>query len=113
MVGVVRGDGSRVQFEYEQGLDRDYYSAVIDGENFSGQAIDAGATSGFGTVIGSGGIEDVFVSQYSGNFVALLLGDQGSTMRCQMNYADSSGFTSLGGIGVCNHSDGRVIDVTW
>ena len=29
--------------------------------------------------------------------VAVLFGDKGSTMRCNMNYADSSGFTTMGG----------------
>lgn len=113
MTGVVRGEGTRVQFDYEQGLDRDFYTTVIDGERFSGQAIDAGATSGFGTVFVGDELGNVFVSQSSGNIVALLLGDRGSSLRCQMNYADSTGFAPLGGIGVCDHSDGRVIDVTW
>ncbi|BDW84329.1 hypothetical protein MACH21_05060 [Roseicyclus marinus] len=102
-----------MQFQYEQGFDRDFYQTTVDGENFSGQAINAGATSGVGTVFAGGGTGTVFMSSTNGNFVAVLMGDRGSTMRCQMNYADSSGFTSFGGVGLCQHSDGRVIDVTW
>lgn len=113
MQGVIRGEGTPVQFQYEQGLDRDYYTAVVDGEQFSGQAINAGASSGTGTVFAGGNVGTVVVSSTTGEFVAVLLGDRGSTMRCQMNYADSSGFTSMGGVGACQHSDGRVIDVTW
>lgn len=113
MQGVIRGEGTPVQFQYEQGLDRDFYTAVVDGEQFSGQAVNAGASSGFGTVFAGGQVGNVFFSTTTGQFVAVLLGDQGSTMRCQMNYADSSGFTSFGGVGICQHSDGRVIDVTW
>jgi hypothetical protein len=113
MQGVIRGEGTPVQFQYEQGLDRDFYTAVVDGEQFSGQAVNAGASSGVGTVFAGGEVGNVFVSTTTGEFVAVLLGDQGSTMRCQMNYADSSGFTSFGGVGICQHSDGRVIDVTW
>ena len=113
MQGVVRGEGTRVQFQYEQGMDRDFYKTTIDGENFSGQAVNAGATSGFGTVFVAGEIGSVVTTTTNGNFVAVLLGNRGSSMRCQMNYADSSGFTSLGGVGICQHSDGRVIDVTW
>lgn len=113
MQGVIRGEGTPVQFQYEQGLDRDFYTAVVDGEQFSGQAINAGASSGVGTVFAGGQSGSVFVSTSTGEFVAVLLGDQGSTMRCEMNYADSSGFTSMGGVGLCQHSDGRIIDVTW
>lgn len=112
MQGVVRGEGTPVHFAYEQGMDRDFYSATIDGESFSGQAIDAGATSGVGTVCACGGFGTVVTTNSSGNFVAVLMGDRGSSMRCQMNYADSSGLTSMGGVGICQHSDGRIIDVT-
>src|SRR6056297_2377088 len=113
MQGVVRGEGTPVQFQYEQGLDRDFYTAVVDGEQFSGQAVNAGASSGTGTVFAGGEVGTVFVSTTTGEFIAVLLGDRGSSMRCQMNYVDSSGFTSFGGVGICQHSDGRVIDVTW
>ncbi|MGJ8598073.1 hypothetical protein [Sulfitobacter sp.] len=113
MQGVVRGEGTRVPFEYEQGMDRDYYRTTVDGESFSGQAIDAGATTGVGTVFSGSAVGTVITSNSSGNFVAVLLGDRGSSIRCQMNYADSSGFTAAGGVGICQHSDGRVIDVTW
>lgn len=113
MQGVVRGEGTPVQFQYEQGVDRDTYRTNIDGESFTGQAINAGATSGVGTVLTGGTTATVFTSTTSGNFVAVLLGNRGSTMRCQMNYADSSGLTSMGGVGMCQHSDGRIIDVTW
>lgn len=113
MQGVVRGEGTRVQFEYEQGMDRDFYRTTIDGESFSGQAVDAGASTGVGNVFYDGAIGTVLTTNTTGNFVAVLLGDQGSTMRCQMNYADSSGFTTAGGVGICRHSDGRVIDVVW
>ena len=113
MDGVVRGEGTRVTFQYEQGLDRDFYEVTIDGENFKGQAVHAYAVSGVGVGVAAGTAVPVFTSLTSGNFVAVMFGDMGSTMRCNMNYADSSGFTSLGGVGICQHSDGRVIDVMW
>lgn len=91
MQGVVRGEGTPVQFQYEQGLDRDFYTAVVDGEQFSGQAVNAGASSETGTVFAGGDIGTVFVSTTTGEFIAVLLGDRGSSM----------------------HRDGRVIDVTW
>ena len=113
MRGVVRGEGTPVTFQYEQGMERDFYSSVIDGESFEGQAVQADARTGMGTVWGAGGPLSVMSSTSSGNFVATLFGNRGSTLRCQMNYASSMGETSSGGVGVCQHSDGRIIDVMW
>lgn len=110
MQGVIRGEGTRVPFQYEQGMDSDAYTAVIDGETFKGKAVQANARSGVGT---SSSGETVFMNTSSGNFVATMFGNKGSTMRCSMNYADSYGLTTSGGVGVCQHSDGRVIDVMW
>ena len=113
MDGVVRGEGTRVTFKFEQGMDRDFYQATIDGENFKGQAVQADARSSVGIGFAAGTTVPVFTSSTSGNVVAVMFGDRGSTMRCNMNYADSSGFTTLGGVGVCEHSDGRAIDIMW
>ncbi|MCE2523762.1 MAG: hypothetical protein J4F49_11200 [Rhodobacteraceae bacterium] len=114
MDGLIREEGTRVTFQYEQEFDRDIYSTTIDGESFKGQAVHADAVSSVGYGVSSDGIiVPVFSSSTSGNLVAVLFGDNGSTMRCNMNYADSSGFTPSGGVGICRHSDGRVIDIMW
>ena len=113
MEGVVRGEGTHVTIRYEQGFDRDLYETTVDGEKFKGQAVFADARTGVGVGFGAGTTVPVVVSSTSGNIVAVMFGDQGSTMRCNMNYADSSGFTTAGGVGVCQHSDGRIIDVIW
>ena len=117
MQGVVRGSGQPVQFAYEQGVSSDSLTSVIDGENFSGRAVMRGATTTVGTAtLGAAmgfGTATLFGSTYTGEFVAVLLGSQGSTLNCQLQYADSSGFTTSGGVGVCQHSDGRLIDVVW
>ena len=110
MQGVIRGEGTRVPFQYEQGMDRDFYTATVSGESFKGQAVPADARTGIATSFSG---DTLIVNTTSGNFVATLFGNKGSTMRCNMNYADSSGFTTAGGVGVCQHSDGRVIDVMW
>ena len=34
MDGVAREEGTHGMLQYEQGLDRDFYDATIDGENF-------------------------------------------------------------------------------
>ena len=72
-----------------------------------------GSTSGVGTVFGAGLNATIFGATTTNRFIAVLLGDKGSSLNCQMRYADSSGFTTSGGVGVCHHSDGRVIDVVW
>lgn len=113
MQGVIRGEGSRVTFKFEQGFDRDFYEATIDGEHFKGQAVHADARSGVGIGSAAGTMVSVVTSSTSGNVVAVMFGNKGSTMRCTMNYADSSGFTTAGGVGVCQHSDGRTIDIMW
>ena len=103
----------RVTFKYEQGLDRDFYEAAINGEHFKGQAVHADARTGVGVGSVDGTMVSVITSSTSGNIVAVMFGNRGSTMRCNMNYADSSGFTTMGGVGVCEHSEGRVIDIMW
>lgn len=112
MNGQVRGSGERVQFSYEQGLDHDIYKATIGSENFSGKAIMDGASTTQSTLWGSGTANILGVTT-TNRFVAVLLGNQGSSLNCHMRYADSSGLTSVGGVGVCKHSDGRIIDVVW
>lgn len=119
--GVVRGEATPVTLAYEQGFSSDTWTAQMDGETFTGRAVmtDARSTigTGFGTFTGSGGTGfgsgTVFGTSTSGALAATLLGNRGSTMRCQFQYADPSGFTPSGGLGVCQHSDGRVIDVVW
>ncbi|MDF1621201.1 hypothetical protein [Pseudothioclava nitratireducens] len=121
MQGAVRGSGQPVQFSYEQGMSSDMLTAVIDGETFNGKAVMRGASTtigtGFGTATAGGttafGTTTIVGSSYTGDFVAVLLGSKGSTLSCQLQYADSSGFTTAGGVGVCQHSDGRVIDIVW
>lgn len=121
MQGVVRGTGKPVQFSYEQGLDSDTLTANIDGESFRGKSVMRGASTtigtGFGTAMAGGtsafGTTTIMGSTTTGDFVAVLIGNKGSSLSCQLQYADSSGFTTSGGVGVCQHSDGRVVDVIW
>lgn len=118
MQGVVRGTGQPVVFSYEEGMSSDSLTAVIGGEEFAGKAVMRGASTTVGTVFGSAiggafGTSTLIGSSYTGDFVATLIGNRGSTLSCQLQYADSSGLTSAGGVGVCQHSDGRVIDIVW
>jgi hypothetical protein len=121
MQGVVRGTGQPVTFAYEQGMSSDSLTAEIDGEAFAGKAVMRGASTTAGTAFGTAtagtttafGTSTLIGSSYTGDFVATLIGNRGSTLSCQLQYADSSGFTTAGGVGVCQHSDGRVIDIVW
>lgn len=121
MQGVVRGTGQPVVFAYEQGMSSDSLTAEIDGEAFAGKAVMRGASTTVGTVFGTAtagtnsafGTSTLIGSSYTGDFVATMLGNRGSSLSCQLQYADSSGFTTAGGVGVCQHSDGRVIDIVW
>ncbi|WP_058239651.1 hypothetical protein [Shimia marina] len=115
MHGVVRGEGTPVAFSYKQGLDRDTYTAVMNGETFTGEAIypDNNANYDLGVNPNPGINDDDFAMRISGPVPATLFGNKGSTMQCNMLYADSSGFTTAGGKGVCLHSAGKIIDVLW
>jgi hypothetical protein len=121
MQGVVRGTGKPVQFSYEQGIDSDTLTANIDGEIFHGKSVMQGASTTIGTGFGTAtsgstsafGTTTIIGSTTTGDFVAVLIGNKGSSLSCQLHYADSSGFTTSGGVGVCQHSDGRVVDVIW
>ena len=109
MQGVVRGTGQPITFAYEQGVSSDSLTATIDQEVFAGKAVMRGAS----TMLGNVGLFTLVASSYTGDFVATLIGNQGSTLSCQLQYADSSGLTTAGGVGVCQHSDGRLIDIIW
>ena len=127
MNGMIRDTGERVSITYEQGMSSDSLVITLpDGEIFKGRAVRVGSStgivSGFGaaSAYGSGGNSAYgtsssfgVVSTHTGNLQATLFGDRKHTMRCSFQYADTSGYTPEGGIGVCETSDGRVIDVQW
>jgi hypothetical protein len=118
MQAVDRTGREAVSFTYEQGMDSDTLMATVGAEQFRGRTIFVDNTATYGTIFGSdmsGGFSSgqLFGSTSSGKAKATLLGTRGSSMRCLLNYADPSGFTTAGGVGECQHSDGRMIDVVW
>jgi len=125
VAGVIRGDGKPVKADYSQGFASDTWEIVVDGEIFKGRAVATNATTTFGNSFGTAtatsgtqtatavGSSTVIGTTMSGNFKAVLLGSKGSSMTCFFNYADSSGFTSMGGVGECQMSSGKMIDITW
>ena len=120
MAGVMT-DNQAVTMNYSQGMSSDTYSTTIDGEFFEGRAVLVDASTTFGSAFGSAysayGSSSISTSGYSfsstGRVKAVLIGNKGSSLKCLMNYADSSGFTTSGGVGECIHSDGRKIDFVW
>ncbi|MGZ3218577.1 hypothetical protein [Paracoccus sp. T5] len=110
MQGVTRGTGEAVQFSYEQGMNSDTLTAVIGNETFKGKAVPRG-TQSIQATTWSG--DSIYGSSSTGEFMAVLLGSRGSSLSCQLQYANAEGFTTSGGVGVCRHSDGRIIDVVW
>jgi len=124
---MIRNTGDQVLISYQQGMSHDSLQVTLpDGETFRGKVVMVGQSSsigyGYGTVSASSnygtsayaqGSTFNVVNNYTGNMQGVLFGDRGHTMRCSFQYADSSGFTTEGGVGVCETSDGRVIDVQW
>lgn len=127
MQGMIRGSGERVTMSYEQARKHDNLQVTLpDGETFKGKAVMEGrstglgygfgtatATSSSGAAIPGTGTAFGVVATYTGSMRGVLFGDKGHTMVCKFQYADSSGSTSAGGVGLCETSDGRVIDVQW
>jgi hypothetical protein len=111
MQGMIRGSGERVTMSYEQAMQHDNLHVTLpDGETFKGKVVMEGASTGL--AYGAGAAFRV-VETYTGSMRGVLFGDKGHTMVCKFQYADSSGFTSAGGVGLCETSEGKVIDVQW
>jgi hypothetical protein len=138
MNAMIRDSGARATMTYEQGMSQDNFTITLpEGETFRGKGVMVGKSTTIGNTFASGtmtGTSTYFgpggvvhgthsgsgrgsafsvVSSYTGNVAAVLFGDKGHTMRCSFQYADTSGLTNLGGVGLCETSDGRVLDVQW
>ena len=117
----VTSDGKPITMKYSQGYSSDTYSTVIDGETFEGTAVMVEDSTTFGSAFGAAyssygsAFANSLGAAYSstGKAKAVLIGSKGSSLRCIMEYADNSGFTTAGGIGNCVHSDGRTLVVQW
>lgn len=127
MNGMIRGSGKPISIAYKQGMQHDNLQVTMpDGETFTGKAVMVGRSTSMGTGFGTAtatsssgayatasGTSFGVVESYTGSMQAVLFGNKGHTMRCKFQYADSSGFTTAGGVGLCETSDGRVVDVQW
>lgn len=111
--GVMRNDARRIPFNYSDSRIGNANLQVVlpEGERFTGRAErginltrpKAGTTTSM----------DRFeaVEEFQGNAEAVLSGDRGNIMQCRFLLTDVIlGFKS-GGFGICQLSDGRVIDI--
>lgn len=111
--GVMRNNAGRVSFNYTDSQlgNAELQVMLPEGERFEGRA-----ETGINLTrpkAGAAASMDRFeaVETFHGNADAVLSGDRGNIMQCRFLLTDIIlGFKS-GGFGICQLSDGRVIDV--
>jgi hypothetical protein len=110
MRGIDRYSGKRVHFAYteEKFGSAELQVQMPDGELFIGKLIEEQMAATANAPLGKG---YPAVDEFRGNTEAFLYGDRGNNMRCKFRLSDTMlGFKS-GGFGLCETSDGRVIDI--
>jgi hypothetical protein len=115
MKGVVRRDAKRIEVTYtDSRLGQARLQTVLPGgERFEGKIVRtgwAGAQSD-SAVSGNDSTDFEDVQMFEGNAEATLSGNKGNVMRCRFNLTDSIIGLSSGGFGLCQVTDGRVIDI--
>ena len=113
MKGVVRKDARRVSFNYSDSrIGKAGVQVVMpEGEHFEGRVKKGteGTRSNSSTTISSDRFEAV--ETFAGSADAVLSGNRGNIMKCRFHLTDIIiGFSSHG-FGICQLSDGRVIDI--
>lgn len=102
-------------------MNSNHPKAVIDGEKCRAKLKPRGEMKTVGTEFGSASAAKVSIDQSKtivssttiGNYMALLLGLRGSSLNCDIQNADSSGFTTSGSVDMCHHVEARIADITW
>jgi len=115
MKGVVRRDAQRVELTYtDSRLGTGILQTVLpSGERFEGKILRIGSPDVPSDTAVSGSESSAFndVQLFDGNAKATLSGNKGNIMKCRFNLADSLMGLSSGGFGICQVTDGRVIDI--
>ncbi len=115
MKGVVRRDAKRIELTYTDSmLGKGILQAVLpSGERFEGKILWIGSADDQSDTAVSGSESTAFndVQLFDGNAKATLSGNKGNIMKCRFNLADSIIGLSSGGFGICQVTDGRVIDI--
>jgi hypothetical protein len=115
MKGVVRRDAQRVELTYtDSRLGTGILQTVLpSGERFEGKILWIGSADDQSDTAVSGSESTAFndVQLFDGNAKATLSGNKGNIMKCRFKLADSLMGLSSGGFGICQVTDGRVIDI--
>jgi hypothetical protein len=117
MDGVIRRDAARIQITYTDSriAAAELITVLPDGELFRGKPEKFNPTkdiSSAGAGAGTAASANFPALQtFPGNVAASLAGSKGSRMNCRFKLTDVILGFSSGGFGLCQMSDGRVIDV--
>ena len=115
MKGVVRRDAKRIEVTYtDSRLGQARLQTVLPGgERFEGKIIRIGWMGDQSDTAVSGDESTDFedVQMFEGNAEATLSGNKGNFMKCRFNLTDSIIGLSSGGFGMCQVTDGRIIDI--
>lgn len=115
MKGVVRQDAKRIELAYtDSRLEKAILQTVLPGgERFEGKIVRIGWMGAQSDPAVSDNESTDFedVQLFEGNAEATLTGNKGNLMKCRFKLADSIIGLSSGGFGLCQVSDGRVIDI--
>jgi hypothetical protein len=115
--GIIRRDAKRIEIAYTDSRIAAAELMVVlpDGEQFHGKSQRFDRTKDM-MEKGSVGIDDQYgnfgaLQSFNGNAQATLSGSRGNVIKCRFKVADAIIGFSSGGAGLCQISDGRVIDV--
>ena len=115
MKGVVRRDAKRIELAYtDSRIGKGSLQTVLPGgERFEGKIVGIESTDAQTDMAVSANESTAFeeVQLFDGNAKASLYGNKGNIMKCRFNLADSIIGLSSGGFGICQVTDGRVIDI--
>lgn len=115
--GVIRRDASRIDIMYTDSrvAVAELIAILPNGERFRGKSERFDRTKDMMEAAKTG-IDDrsahfQAVQTFSGNVKATLSGNRGDLIECRFKLTDTIIGFSSGGFGICQISDGRVIDV--
>ena len=117
MDGVVQSDAGRIEIMYTDSrvAVAELITVLPDGERFGGKPERLDRTKDM-MEAASTGTDDISahfeaLQTFPGNVKATLSGNRGNIIKCRFKLTDVILGFSSGGFGICQISDGRVIDV--
>jgi hypothetical protein len=117
MDGIIRRDAARIQITFTDTrvAAAELITVLPDGERFQGKPEKLDAQKDMMAAGAAQGTSEPAsfpaLLSFPGNVKALLSGSKGRQMACRFRLTDVILGFSSGGVGLCQMSDGRVIDV--